>query len=268
MSARRTTTRDIRARKGTQDRIVAITAYDTPTARLVDSADVDIVLVGDSLGNVVLGYENTLPVTMDDMVHHCRAVMRAKPRALVVADMPFLSFQVSVEQAVENAGRLVKEGGVDAVKIERGRFADAARAMVEASIPVMGHVGLAPQSLLQYGGFRVQGRSDNGAKEIIDEAEAFQDAGCFALVLEGMPRDLAGTITDELKIPTIGIGAGAACDGQIQVFHDLFGLDPSFSPKHARVYANLAEVIVEGVTRYRDDVRAGSFPSEDESFGD
>jgi 3-methyl-2-oxobutanoate hydroxymethyltransferase len=268
VSARRKTARDILGQKGSKNRIVAITAYDTPTARLVDAAEVDIVLVGDSVGNVVLGYENTLPVTMDEMIHHCRAVMRASPRALVVADMPYLSFQVSVERAVENAGRLIKEGGVDAVKLERGRFADAARAMVDASIPVMGHVGLAPQSFLHYGGFRVQGRSDDGAKMILDEARAFEAAGCFSLVLEGMPRDLAAMITDEVKIPTIGIGAGVACDGQIQVFHDLFGLDPSFSPKHARVYANLAEVIVKGVTRYRDDVRGGDFPSEEESFGD
>ncbi len=251
-----------------REKIVAVSVYDYPTAKLVDAAGVDLILVGDSLGNVVLGYESTLPVTMDDMMHHCRAVMRARPKAVVVADMPYLSFQLGVGEAVRNAGRFIKEAGVDAVKIERGLFADAAHAMVQASIPVVGHVGLTPQSVLHYGGFRVQGRSESGARLIVDEARALEAAGCFAIVLEGIPRALAADITSQLSIPTIGIGAGPGCDGQIQVFHDLFGLDPSFHPKHARRYAELSTVVVEGMERFRDDVREGRFPSEDESFGD
>jgi 3-methyl-2-oxobutanoate hydroxymethyltransferase len=255
------------ARKKGKEKIVALTAYDHPSAKLVDRAGVDLILVGDSLGNVVLGYENTLPVSMEEMLHHAKAVARAKPRAFLVADMPFLSFQTGVDEAVRNAGRFIKEAGVDGVKIERGAFDAEARAMVRASIPVVGHVGLTPQSVLPMGGFRVQGRNGEGAR-ILEEARALEAAGCFAIVLEGVPRDLAGEITGALSVPTIGIGAGAGCDGQIQVFHDILGLDPEFKPKHARRYANLAEHIVEGVTRYAADVRAGDFPSQEESFGD
>jgi len=263
--AARKSVHTIRRMKG-REKIVAITAYDTPTARLVDQAEVDLILVGDSVGNVVLGYANTLPVTMDEMLHHCKAVVRAHPAAVVIADMPYLSFQLGVEEAVRNAGRFIKEAGVDGVKIERGIFADAAAAMGRASIPVVGHVGLAPQSLLQYGGFRIQGRKDRDAALILEEATALESAGCFALVLEGVPRPLATEITRVVSIPTIGIGAGEGCDGQIQVFHDLFGLDPEFHPKHARRYADLTTVIVDGVRRYRDDVRSGRFPSEEEWF--
>jgi 3-methyl-2-oxobutanoate hydroxymethyltransferase len=262
----RVTVRTIARKKG-KEKIVALTAYDHPTAKLVDRAGVDLILIGDSLGNVVLGHENTLPVTMEEMLHHAKAVARARPRALVVADMPFLSFQTGVEEAVRNAGRFIKEAGVDGVKIERGLFDAEVRAMVRASIPVIGHVGLTPQSVLPMGGFRVQGRDGEGAR-ILAEARTLEAAGCFAIVLEGIPRDLAQEITDALSIPTIGIGAGAGCDGQIQVFHDLLGLDPEFLPKHARRYADLAEIIVEGVGRYAADVRAGTFPSEEESFGD
>lgn len=262
----RMTVRKLIKKKG-KARIVAITAYDTPTAKLCDRAGVDILLVGDSMGNVVLGYESTLPVTLDDVIHHAAAVVRARPSALVVGDMPFLSFQVSPEDAVRNAGRLVKEAGVDAVKIERGVFAPAVRAMVEASIPVMGHVGLTPQSLLAFGGFRVQGKRDDEARRILDEAKAFEAAGAFSVVLEGIPRALAADITSALSIPTIGIGAGPGCDGQVQVFHDLAGLDPDFHPKHARRYLTLADTITDAVTRYRDDVREGRFPGDEESFG-
>lgn len=264
MSDERMTTRRIRRMKG-RDKIVAITAYDTPTARLVDEAGVDIILIGDSMGNVVLGHANTLPVTMEAMLHHSAAVMRAAPKALVIADMPFLSFQTGVRDAVFNAGRLLKEAGVDGVKLERG-FTDEVKAMVRAAIPVMGHVGLTPQSVLQYGGFRVQGRKDAAADAILAEAKALEDAGCFSIVLEGIPMKLAERITDAVSVPTIGIGAGVGCDGQIQVFHDLFGLNPEFMPKHARRYANLGELIVDGVSRYAADVRGGRFPGEDESF--
>jgi len=266
MTPERMTVPKLVKQKG-QKRIVAVTAYDHPTARLVDAADVDVILVGDSLGNVVLGYESTLPVTIEEILHHCRAVVRARPRALVIADMPFLSFQLGVNEAVRNAGRLIKEGGADGVKIERGLFAEEAAAMIRASIPVVGHVGLAPQSHLQYGGFRVQGKTQDAAAAILEEAEALERAGCFAIVLEGIPTSLAATITSRVSVPTIGIGAGPACDGQIQVFHDLFGFDPGFHPRHARRYANVSEIIGKGLAKYRDDVRSGAFPSEEESFG-
>jgi len=262
----RMTVRKLIKKKG-KERIVAITAYDAPTAKLVDRAGVDVILVGDSMGNVVLGHQSTLPVTMDDLVHHAAAVVRARPSALVIGDMPFLSFQVSPEDAVRNAGRLVKEAGVDGVKIERGTFVPAVRAMIEASIPVMGHVGLTPQSLLSFGRLRVQGKRDDEARRILEEAKAFEEAGAFSVVLEGIPRALAADITAALSIPTIGIGAGPGCDGQVQVFHDLVGLDPDFQPKHARRYLSLAELITEGVARYRDDVREGRFPGDEESFG-
>lgn len=267
MGREKMTARKIAGMKG-KEKIVALTAYDHPTAKLLDNAGVDLILIGDSLGNVVLGHENTLPVTMEDMLHHAKAVARARPRALVIADMPYLSFQTSLPEAVRNAGRFIKEAGVDGVKIERGRFDEEARAMVRASIPVMGHVGLVPQSVLQMGGFRVQGRAERDAARILQEARALEAAGCFAIVVEGVPRDLAREITENLSIPTIGIGAGAGCDGQIQVFHDIMGMAPEFAPKHARRYVNLAELITGGVERYRDDVRAGTFPGEEESFGD
>lgn len=267
MGTDKITVRKIASMKG-KEKIVAVTAYDHPTAKLLDEAGVDLILVGDSLGNVVLGHENTLPVTMEDMIHHAKAVARARPRALVIADMPYLSFQTGVPEALRNAGRFIKEAGVDGVKIERGRFDEEARAMVRASIPVMGHVGLVPQSVLQMGGFRVQGRAEQDAARIVDEARALEAAGCFCVVVEGVPRALAREITQDLTIPTIGIGAGAGCDGQIQVFHDIMGMTPEFMPKHARRYANLAETIVNGVKSYRDDVRAGRFPGEEESFGE
>ncbi len=266
MKNSRMTVRKIRQKKG-HDKIVAITAYDYPTARMVDAADVDLILVGDSVGNVVLGYENTLPVTMDEMIHHCRAVTRARPKAVVIADMPYLSFQLSIEEAVRNAGRFVKETGVDGVKLERGVFADAAAAMVRASIPVVGHVGLAPQSLLQIGGYRVRGRRSTEADLIMSEAKALEEAGCFSVVLECIPAKLAVEITEALTIPTIGIGAGAECDGQIQVFHDLFGLG-EFAPKHARQYVDLHAAVIEGVRSYASDVRSKVFPGKEETIAE
>ena len=248
-------------------RITCLTAYDFPTARLLDEAGVDILLVGDSLGMVVLGYENTLPVTLDDMLHHVKAVRRGTHRALLVADMPFGSFHVSPEETVRNALRLIQEGGAEAVKIEGGekRFELIAR-LVEAEIPVMGHIGLTPQSVLELGGFRVQGKTADAAKRLLRDAHAVQAAGAFSVVLESVPRELAARITRELRIPTIGIGAGPDCDGQVLVLHDLIGLSLNGSPKFARQYTDVGEQISRAAREFCDDVRSGSFPSDAESF--
>jgi 3-methyl-2-oxobutanoate hydroxymethyltransferase len=247
--------------------IAVVTAYDFPTARLADEAGVEILLVGDSLGTVLLGYESTLPVTMADMLHHVRAVTRARPAALVVADMPFMSYQASVEDAVRNAGRFVQEGGADAVKLEGGeRVAPAVRRIVEIGIPVMGHLGLTPQSLLAFGGYKVQGRGEAEQEHLLREARLLQECGCFALVLEGIPAGLGGSVTRELAIPTIGIGAGPACDGQVLVSHDLLGLYHGRVPKFVRRYADLAGTMREAFARYVGDVKAHRFPSDEESY--
>lgn len=247
--------------------IAAVTAYDFPTARLADEAGVDLILVGDSLGTVVLGYETTLPVTVDEMLHHTRAVTRAKPSALVVADMPFLSYQVSPEQAVVNAGRFVQEGGADAVKLEGGeRVAPAIRRLVEIGIPVMGHLGLTPQSVLAFGGYKVQARGEADQERLMREARLLQEAGCFSLVLEGIPARLGASVSRALEIPTIGIGAGVACDGQVLVSHDLLGFFLGRSPKFVRKYADLAGTVRDAMTRYVGDVKARTFPSDEESY--
>ena len=252
--------------KGTK--IAVVTAYDYPTARLVDDARAEVILVGDSLGMVVLGYETTLPVTMDDMLHHTRAVMRAKPRALVVCDLPFMSYQTGPIDALRNAGRLVQEGGADAVKLEGGaRNAEAVRAIVEAGIPVMGHLGLTPQSVLAMGGYRVQGRGDESAARLMREAKLLEACGVFALVLEGVPRELAKEVTQALAIPTIGIGAGPDVDGQVLVWHDVMGLWFGKPAKFVRRYAELGDVARGGLVRFVDDIKAGRFPSDDESYG-
>jgi len=252
--------------KGTK--IAVVTAYDYPTARLVDDARAEVILVGDSLGMVVLGYETTLPVTMDDMLHHARAVMRAKPRALVVCDLPFMSYQTGPIDALRNAGRLVQDGGADAVKLEGGaRNAEAVRAIVEAGIPVMGHLGLTPQSVLAMGGYRVQGRGDENAARLMREAKLLEACGAFALVLEGVPRELAKEVTQALAIPTIGIGAGPDVDGQVLVWHDVMGLWFGKPAKFVRRYAELGDVAREGLARFVDDIKAGRFPSDDESYG-
>jgi 3-methyl-2-oxobutanoate hydroxymethyltransferase len=252
--------------KGTK--IAVVTAYDYPTARLVDDARAEVILVGDSLGMVVLGYETTLPVTMDDMLHHTRAVMRAKPRALVVCDLPFMSYQTGPIDALRNAGRLVQEGGADAVKLEGGaRNAEAVRAIVEAGIPVMGHLGLTPQSVLAMGGYRVQGRGDENAARLMREAKLLEACGAFALVLEGVPRELAKEVTQALAIPTIGIGAGPDVDGQVLVWHDVMGLWFGKPAKFVRRYAELGDVARGGLVRFVDDIKAGRFPSDDESYG-
>jgi 3-methyl-2-oxobutanoate hydroxymethyltransferase len=247
--------------------IAVVTAYDFPTARLADEAGAEVLLVGDSLGTVVLGYESTLPVTMADMLHHVKAVTRARPAALVVADMPFLSYQASVEEAVRNAGRFVQEGGADAVKLEGGeRVAAAVRRIVEIGIPVMGHLGLTPQSLLAFGGYKVQGRGEAEQERLLGEARLLQECGCFALVLEGIPARLGAVVSRELGIPTIGIGAGAACDGQVLVSHDLLGLTQGRVPKFVRRYADLAGTMRDAFARYVADVKARRFPSDEESY--
>jgi 3-methyl-2-oxobutanoate hydroxymethyltransferase len=255
----------VRAQKG-REPLVVLTAYDFPTARAADDAGVDILLVGDSLGMVVLGYESTIPVTLDDMVHHTKAVVRARPAALVVADLPFLTYQSGTEQAMRSSGRLLQEAGADAVKLEGGRrVADTVRALVEAGVPVMGHVGLTPQSVLQLGGFRVQGRGDDG-EAVLDGARALADAGAFAIVLESVPAALAERITASIAVPTIGIGAGPKCDGQVLVWHDLLGFYHGRTPRFVRRYAALAESATDGVKRFAADVRAGRFPSSEESY--
>jgi len=252
-------------RKG--EPISVVTAYDFPTARFADQAGVEILLVGDSVGTVMLGYESTLPVTMEDMLHHVRAVTRAKPSALVVGDMPFMSYQVSTEQAVQNAGRLVQEGGADAIKLEGGaRVAEAVQRIVEAGIPVMGHLGLTPQSVLAFGGYKVQARGEADQERLLADAKALERAGCFSLVLEGIPARLGAAVSRELTIPTIGIGAGVQCDGQVLVTHDLLGLFHGHQPKFVRRYAELGTATRDAFARYVADVKARRFPSDAESY--
>jgi 3-methyl-2-oxobutanoate hydroxymethyltransferase len=250
-----------------KDKLTCLTAYDYPTARLLDDAGVDIILVGDSVGMAVLGYDSTLPVTLDEMLHHVRAVRRGTRRALLVADMPYGSFHVSIEESLRNAVRLVKEGGAEAVKVEGGeRRLELIHRLVEAEIPVMGHVGLTPQSINAMGGFHVQGKSADAARQVGRDARAVEAAGAFAVVLESMPRELAAAITEQLHIPTIGIGAGPDCDGQVLVFHDLVGLTEGYTPKFVRRYADLTAEITRAVTEYCGDVRRGKFPSDAESY--
>lgn len=250
-----------------QQKIVCITACDYPTAILLDETGVDILLVGDSLGRVVLGYDSTLPVTLEEILHHTRSVRRGARRALVVADLPFGSYHVSIEESLRSAVRLVKEAGAEAVKVEGGdKRRELIRRLVDAEIPVMGHVGLTPQSINVQGGFKVQGRHTEAAAQILRDACAVDDAGAFAVVVESVPRELGAQITETLRIPTIGIGAGPDCDGQVLVFHDLVGLSAGGSPKFARKYANVAEEISRAASRYLADVRSGQFPSDAESY--
>lgn len=249
-------------------RFAMLTAYDYPSARLVEQAGVPIILVGDSLGSVVLGYESTVPVTMDDVVYHTRAVARATSRAIVVGDMPFMSYQASPDEAMRNAGRLLQEGGATAVKLEGGtHVVSLVRRMVECGIPVMGHLGLTPQSVNQFGGHRVQGRTPAAAARLLNDARALEEAGAFAIVLETIPAPLAKMVTERISIPTIGIGAGAGCDGQVQVFHDLLGIYDDCRPlKHAKRYANLGETIRGAVREYIGEVESGAFPTAANSF--
>jgi len=249
------------------ERIVALTSYDYLCARIVDESGVDMILVGDSLGMVVLGFDNTLPVTMEEIIHHCKAVSRARPRALVVADMPFMSYQASVEDAVRNAGRLVKEAGAESVKLEGGeRYVPVIEAIVHASIPVVGHLGLTPQSLHQFGGYRVQGKDDRSAEVLVRDASALERAGCFAIVLEGIPWQLAQRITESVSIPTIGIGAGPECSGQILVLHDMLGIHEKPLPKFVKKYDELGLRMKQAVSRYVQEVREGRFPGKEHSY--
>ena len=256
----------IRALKG-KTRISAVTAYDYATARVVDETGLQIILVGDSLGMTVLGYDSTLPVTMDDMLHHTAAVARGVTRALVIADMPFLSFQVSIEQAVYNAGRMIKEAAADAVKIEGGAFRKpVVEALVSNGIPVMGHIGLTPQSVRAAGGYKVQGKDEKSATRLKEDAQALEKAGVFAIVLEGMPADVAETVTASVSVPTIGIGAGPLCDGQILVIHDMLGLYHERSPKFVKRYADLGKAMRGALDTYRTEVEDGTFPGPEHCY--
>ena len=249
------------------ERLVCLTAYDFPTARIVDEAGIDIILVGDSLGNVVLGYGNTVPVTLDEILIHLKAVRRAVQRALLVADMPYGSFHTGADDAVRNALRLVKEGGAEAIKLEGGhKRVQLVKRLVDEEIAVMGHIGLTPQSINKLGAYRVQGKTAVTARQLLDDARALEDAGAFAIVLEVVPREIASLITESISIPTIGIGAGAGCDIQVLVLHDMLGLSFGKLARFVRPYANLNEVITDAVTRYADDVRSGTYPSNDESY--
>ena len=264
---RRITTRVLQKMKRESYRFSSLTAYDALFARIFDEAGIDIILVGDSVGNVIQGHETTLPVTLDEIIYHTRAVRRGVQRAMVVADMPFMSFQVSTNEAFRNAGRLMKEGGAEAVKLEGGkRVVKTVRRMTAAGIPVMGHLGLTPQSIHQFGGYQARGRSKEEAEQIMRDAKALEDAGAFAIVLEKIPAQLAADVSASLKIPTIGIGAGAGCDGQVLVFTDMLGLTVDFNPRFVRQYDNLRERINGAVAGYRGDVRDGTFPSQDESY--
>jgi 3-methyl-2-oxobutanoate hydroxymethyltransferase len=252
----------IAARKGGK-RLVSVTAYDAPTARLAEQAGVDFILVGDSVAMVVLGQENTLEVTMDEMIHHCRAVVRGTQSTHVVLDLPFMSYQTGEDDAVRNAGRALKEGKAQSVKVEGGaRLAPLVARLVDAGIPIMGHVGLRPQSINQIGGFRTQGTDAGAADEVIADAAAIADAGAFAVVLEKIPSELAGYITGHIAVPTIGIGSGPRCDGQVIVLHDMLGMDEAFSPMHSKRYASLAGTIRDALSAYAGEVRDGSFPGE------
>jgi 3-methyl-2-oxobutanoate hydroxymethyltransferase len=257
----------LKASKQRGERLVCLTAYDFPTARIVDEAGIDIILVGDSLGNVVLGYGNTVPVTLDEILIHLKAVRRAVQRALLVADMPYGSFHTGADDAVRNALRLVKEGGAEAIKLEGGhKRVQLVKRLVDEEIAVMGHIGLTPQSINKLGAYRVQGKTADAARQLLDDAKALEDAGAFAVVLEVVPREIARLITESISIPTIGIGAGAHCDIQVLVLHDMLGLSFGKLARFVRPYANLHDVMTEAVTRYADDVRSGNYPSDDESY--
>ena len=263
----RVTIDELKAMKRRGEKIAMLTAYDYPTARILDEAGVPIILVGDTLGMVVLGYDSTLPVTMEDMIHHTRAVVRGSQRAHVVFDMPFMSYQSGIEDALRNAGRALKETGAHSVKLEGGaHMAETVRRLVEVGIPVMGHIGLTPQSVNQLSGFRVQGKTPAAAVRLLHDARALEQAGAYAMVLETIPAPLARIITSKVSVPTIGIGAGPHCDGQVQVINDFLGLCPDFVPRHSRQYAHLAEEISQAVRQYLDDVRGGAFPTAKESF--
>ena len=267
MKTTKVTIHTLRQMKERGDRIAMLTAYDATFARLLDEAGADVLLVGDSLGMVVQGHETTLPVTLEEIAYHCRAVVRGARRAHVVGDMPFMSYQASLEQGLTNAGKLMKDGGCHSVKLEGGAIhAELVTRLVAAGIPVMAHIGLTPQSFHQLGGFKVQGRDPRAREQLIADARTLEDAGAYAIVLEAIPADVAHDITAQVSIPTIGIGAGAGCDGQVLVCYDALGMDETFRPRFVRRYATLGETIKDAISHYVADVRSGEFPSDAESF--
>jgi len=266
-SSEKITIPKIEEKKRKGEKITMLTAYDYPMARIIDQAGVDIILVGDSLANVILGYPNTLPVTMEEMLHHTRAVARGCQRALLVADMPYLSYHIDIKETIRNAGRFIKEGGAEAVKVEGGKKrAEVISRILDLEIPVMGHIGLTPQSIHQMGGYRVQGSTLDKSLTLVEEARLLEKTGVFSIVLEGIPEELARIITREVSIPTIGIGAGRFCDGQVLVVHDMLGFFEEFQPKFVRRYANLHQEIGNAVRQFFSDIREGKFPSEKESY--
>jgi 3-methyl-2-oxobutanoate hydroxymethyltransferase len=257
----RVTINQIKEMKARAEKIVMLTAYDYSTARLIDQAGIPLILVGDSLGMVVLGYESTIPVTMEEMLHHTKAVVRGTRQAMVIGDMPFMTYHISIEEALRNAARFIQEAGAQAVKLEGGvTVAEKVRRIVDCGIPVMGHIGLTPQSIYQLSGFKRQGKTPEAAARLLEDAKALEQAGAFAIVLETIPSDLGRLITDKTAIPTIGIGAGPACDGQVQVINDILGSFGDFVPKHAKQYVKLTDFISKAVTQYRDEVKSGTFP--------
>jgi len=263
----RITVNQIKEMKQKGERIAMLTAYDYSTARIVDEAGIPLILVGDSLGMVVLGYESTIPVTMEDMLHHTKAVVRGTKQAMVIGDMPFMTYHISLEDALRNAGRFIQEGGAQAVKLEGGvTVAEKVMRIVACGIPVMGHIGLTPQSIHQFGGFKVQGKTPEAAAKVLEDAIALEEAGAFAIVLETIPTQLARIITEKVSIPTIGIGAGIRCDGQVQVINDILGSYTEFVPKHAKQYAKLTDIIAKAVTEYQSEVKAGTFPTEKQGY--
>ncbi len=263
----RITINQIRDMKQKGEKITMLTAYDYTTAKIVDQVGIPLILVGDSLGMVVLGYESTIPVTMEDMLHHTKAVVRGTKQTMVVGDMPFMTYHISVDDALKNAARFIQEAGAQAIKLEGGvTVAERVRRIVECGIPVMGHIGLTPQSIHQFGGFKVQGRTPEAAIKMLKDAQALEEAGAFAIVLETVPTPLATLITQKIGIPTIGIGAGIGCDGQVQVINDILGSYTDFVPKHAKQYTKLADIMSSAITEYYNEVKDGSFPSAKQSF--
>ncbi len=263
----RTTVTRVKAMKQKGEKIAVLTAYDYMTAKIIDEAQVPVILVGDSLGMVILGYDSTIPVTMDDMIHHTKAVVRGSNNAMVIGDMPFMSYHISAEQALSNAARFIQEGGAQAVKVEGGvNAADKIKRIVDCGIPVMSHIGLTPQSVNQLGGYKIQGKDSETAKKLLEDAKAVEQAGAFAVVLETVPAALAAFISESISIPTIGIGAGAGCDGQVQVISDILGLFTDFVPKHTKQYARIADEMSGAVSKYYEEVKSGAFPTEAQSF--
>ncbi len=263
----RVTINQIKEMKQKGEKISCLTAYDYSTAKIVDEVGVPLILVGDSLGMVVLGYESTIPVTMEEMLHHTKAVVRGVKQAMVIGDMPFMTYHISVEQALQNATRFIQEAGAQSVKLEGGvTVADKVRRLVECGIPVMGHIGLTPQSIHQFGGFKIQGRTPEAAIRLLKDAQALEEAGAFSIVLETVPAPLGALITEKIGIPTIGIGAGIGCDGQVQVINDILGSFADFVPKHAKQYAKLTDIVRDAVTEFHNEVTAGTFPTDKQSF--